>query len=133
MIPFAPGRFSITIDWPSASDTFCASGRPIRSFGPPAPNGMMSLMFCEGQDCAFAFVTGKPQNTKPRAMMANRIRVDRVIVGPPASSVADAFVSGRGAAQAKRGDALHRGGTAANQHQTPATFAFNFSAAQSVM
>jgi hypothetical protein len=35
-MPLAPGRFSTTTDWPSASVSFCARMRAATSVPPPA-------------------------------------------------------------------------------------------------
>src|SRR3954463_1943526 len=50
MLPAAPGRLSVTICLPSASDTGCAIMRPRMSVGPPAGKGF-SIRIGLGGDC----------------------------------------------------------------------------------
>jgi hypothetical protein len=47
-VPDAPGTFSITIGWPSATRMRSARIRPIVSSGPPAANGSISVIGRDG-------------------------------------------------------------------------------------
>jgi hypothetical protein len=44
MMPPAPGRFSTTTGWPSASESFGATRRAGVSVAPPGENGTISRM-----------------------------------------------------------------------------------------
>src|SRR5215831_237265 len=54
MIPLAPVRFSMTICWPSASPSFCATSRAVTSATPPAGNGTMQRIGRTGYGSAAA-------------------------------------------------------------------------------
>ncbi|MDT4856481.1 hypothetical protein FQZ97_908720 [compost metagenome] len=47
--PPAPGRFSITTDCASSSESFCATMRAVRSPTPPAANGTTMRSVFEGK------------------------------------------------------------------------------------
>jgi hypothetical protein len=42
MLPFEPGRFSITTGWPSRADSGWPTARAIMSVAPPGGNGRIS-------------------------------------------------------------------------------------------
>ena len=71
MVPPAPGRLSITNDWPSSCATFCATTRATKSVAPLAGNGTITRMACSGQAAACAWaVLGKAAPTAQAAIAA---------------------------------------------------------------
>src|SRR5207302_1725848 len=59
-MPPAPGRFSTTICWPSASDIFGPMMRVIVSGRPPGAYGTTILIGLLGKSCACAVTASKP-------------------------------------------------------------------------
>src|SRR5438876_11377956 len=59
-MPPAPGRFSTTICWPSASDIFGPMMRVIVSGRPPGAYGTTILIGLVGNSCACAVTASKP-------------------------------------------------------------------------
>src|SRR5438046_4229754 len=59
-MPPAPGRFSTTICWPSASDIFGPMMRVIVSGRPPGAYGTIILIGLVGKSCACAATASKP-------------------------------------------------------------------------
>src|SRR5260370_27667851 len=62
MIVPAPGRFSITKGSLSALRSSSASKRVKMSVGPPAPNGTIILIGCDGYSCAVHGAAGANDN-----------------------------------------------------------------------
>src|SRR5687767_2119429 len=54
MVPPAPPRFSMTIDWPSRSPSFCATMRATMSVEPPGGKGTIRRIGFAGQAWADA-------------------------------------------------------------------------------
>src|SRR3954452_14809140 len=54
MVPAAPGRFSITIDWPRCFSVAAASARMPMSVDPPAGHGTIKVTGRVGNCCACA-------------------------------------------------------------------------------
>src|SRR6267143_3535361 len=59
-MPPAPGRFSTTICWPSASDIFGPMMRVIVSGSPPGAYGTTILIGLVGKSCACAVTASRP-------------------------------------------------------------------------
>src|SRR5215471_16083947 len=78
-VPVAPGRFSTTIDCPSASDTIGASNRDRISMEPPAPNGISTRIGLVGHgSAARAEEPATAAATTPPVADSNSLRVNRL-------------------------------------------------------
>ena len=77
MAPPAPGLLSTTTCWPSATDSFWATWRPMMSVAPPAGKGMTRRMgLAAGQACAQA-----PEAAVARLSSSARVCRNFMVVG----------------------------------------------------
>jgi hypothetical protein len=84
MLPFAPGRFSITTDQPNVSFRLWASMRAEMSGAPPG--GIVTNMRIGrlGNGCACAGLANKPPKRIAPVRKAHAARVIVIIVSSPA-------------------------------------------------
>jgi hypothetical protein len=68
MAPPAPGRFSTTNGWPSATCSFSATTRAAMSVACPGGQGTTTLMGRLGYACANAAVAARSDATNTRSL-----------------------------------------------------------------
>ena len=90
MLP-APGLFSTVNGWPSRSDIFCATTRPMRSLPPPGAKPITTFTGCLGQSGAWARAVAWASARAVAAAVARTIarrvgRLGRVMLAPPSGS-----------------------------------------------
>lgn len=73
MVPPAPGRFSTTTGWPSATLRRSAIGRAMVSVAEPGVKGTMMRIDFEGQDCACETPCGANASTAAPSAATRRL------------------------------------------------------------
>src|SRR5262249_19715090 len=97
VLALAPGRFSITNDWPSFCCMWSAISRPIMSGVEPGPNGTMIRTVLAGQSCAAAGATASNIVEKARAKV---LFIKLAFLSMRSSSCADPVIARRAGVEA---------------------------------